>query len=101
VIYLSFSNRKILRDNIKGERKMGYKRKNLFVLAFIGSIVLLCPLYSPLARAAVNLVELVKNVGPAVVLIETFDKDKKPLGQGSGFFINKGGHLITNALCEF
>ena len=33
---------------------------------------------------------------PAVVLIQTFDKDQVPLGQGSGFFISPKGDLITN-----
>ncbi len=44
----------------------------------------------------INLVELSKRVRPAVVLIETLDKDNNPLGLGSGFFINDKGHLITN-----
>lgn len=47
-------------------------------------------------RADEKLVELVKKVSPAVVLIETFDKEKNSLGQASGFFINNKGHLITN-----
>jgi len=48
------------------------------------------------AKADQNLVELAEKVRPAVVLIETFDKDNNPVGQGSGFFINDKGHLITN-----
>ncbi len=48
------------------------------------------------AKADVNLVELVKEVQPAVVTILTYDKEKKPLSQGTGFFINEKGHLITN-----
>lgn len=62
----------------------------------MASIVLLCPSYGLSAKGDVNLVELAKKVRPAVVLIETFDKDKKRLGGGSGFFINQKGHLITN-----
>ena len=48
------------------------------------------------AKADENLVELVKKVKPCVVLIETFDKDNKPLAQGSGFFVNNKGHIVTN-----
>jgi Flp pilus assembly protein TadD len=48
------------------------------------------------AKADDNLVELVKKTKPAVVLIQTFDKDNKPLAQGSGFFINNKGHIVTN-----
>jgi tetratricopeptide (TPR) repeat protein len=48
------------------------------------------------AQADQNLVDLAKKVKPCVVLIETFDKDNKPLGQGSGFFVNNKGHIVTN-----
>jgi Flp pilus assembly protein TadD len=48
------------------------------------------------AQADQTLVDLVKKVKPCVVLIETFDKDNKPLGQGSGFFVNNKGHIVTN-----
>jgi tetratricopeptide (TPR) repeat protein len=51
---------------------------------------------STTAIANENLVDLVKKVKPSVVLIETFDKDNKPLGQGSGFFVNNKGHIVTN-----
>jgi len=48
------------------------------------------------AKANEKLVELEKIVRPPVITIETYDKKGKPLGSGSGFFINKQGHLITN-----
>jgi len=48
------------------------------------------------AFAEVNLTDLVKNIQPAVVTVITYDSDNKPLNQGSGFFINHKGHLITN-----
>jgi len=48
------------------------------------------------AQADHALVDLIKKVKPCVVLIETFDKDNKPLGQGSGFFVNNKGHIVTN-----
>ena len=54
------------------------------------------PAFSFYAKADENLIELVKKVKPAVVLIETFDKDNKPLGQGSSFFVNNKVHTVTN-----
>ena len=65
-------------------------RKSTLIFAFL---ILNIPFE---LKADVNLVELAKKVRPAVVLVETFDKDNKPVGQGSGFFINDKGHLITN-----
>ena len=46
--------------------------------------------------AEVDLSELFENIHPAVATVITYDKNKKPLGQGSGFFIDAYGHLITN-----
>ncbi len=51
---------------------------------------------STIANADEKLVDLVRKVKPSVVLIETFDKNNKPIGQGSGFFIDNKGSLITN-----
>ena len=51
---------------------------------------------STVAKADEKLVDLVKKVKPSVVLISTFDKDNKPIAQGSGFFIDNKGRLITN-----
>ncbi len=48
------------------------------------------------AKADANLAELIKEIQPAVVTIFTYNKEGEPLGQGSGFFVNKNGHLITN-----
>ena len=63
-------------------------------LFFLFSCLLLAFPFS--AKADEKLVELVKKIKPAVVLIQTFDKDNKPLGQGSGFFVNNKGHIVTN-----
>ena len=65
-------------------------KKPSFLLA---GIVLTC---LSVAQADQTLVDLVKKVKPCVVLIETFDKDNKPIAQGSGFFIDNKGRLITN-----
>ncbi|MCP5103790.1 MAG: tetratricopeptide repeat protein [bacterium] len=43
-----------------------------------------------------DLPTLVKEVKRAIVVIHTFDKKGKAVGQGSGFFINKKGHIISN-----
>ena len=48
------------------------------------------------ALAETNLTKIVKKIQSAVVTVITYDKDNKPLGQGSGFFIDNKGHLITN-----
>jgi len=48
------------------------------------------------AFADSKLVELAKKVQNSIVLIETFDKNDKAIGTGSGFFINHEGHLATN-----
>ena len=46
--------------------------------------------------ADISLTNIVKKIQPAVVTVITYDKNKKTLGQGSGFFIDNKGHLITN-----
>jgi S1-C subfamily serine protease len=43
-----------------------------------------------------DLPAIVKEVKKAVVVIHTFDKEGNPLGQGSGFFINEHGHIVSN-----
>lgn len=48
------------------------------------------------ALAQENLPEIVKKIEPSTVVILTYDKDRKIIGQGSGFFISKEGDVITN-----
>jgi tetratricopeptide (TPR) repeat protein len=43
-----------------------------------------------------NLPEIIKKIQPSVVVILTYDKEGQITGQGSGFFINKKGDVITN-----
>ena len=43
-----------------------------------------------------DLVALIKNVKSSVVVIKTFSKAGSPIAQGSGFFINMTGEVITN-----
>ncbi len=40
--------------------------------------------------------QVVEDVQPAVVTIRTFDPEMNAIGLGTGFFINRQGHLITN-----
>lgn len=48
------------------------------------------------ALAEENLPALIKKIEPSAVIILTYDKQGKPLAQGSGFFINELGDIITN-----
>ena len=60
---------------------------------------LVCFLFAVLAShaiAEVNLTRLVKKTQPSIVTVITYDNKGKAKGQGSGFFINRKGHLITN-----
>ena len=60
---------------------------------------MVCFLFAVLAShaiAEVNLTRLVKKTQPSIVTVITYDNKGKVKGQGSGFFINRKGHLITN-----
>ena len=50
---------------------------------------------APLA-AGTELTSLVNKIRPAVVTVVVYDADQKVANIGSGFFIDKYGHLITN-----
>lgn len=65
-------------------------RNSAFILSYLFSVI------APIANADLSTVELSKRVRPAVVLIQSFDKDQVPLGQGSGFFVSPRGDVITN-----
>src|SRR4030043_834815 len=43
-----------------------------------------------------NLPVLIKKVEPSIVVILIYNREGKILGQGSGFFVNKEGDVITN-----
>ncbi len=43
-----------------------------------------------------RLPEIVKKIEPSTVVIMTYNKAGKNIGQGSGFFINEAGDIITN-----
>jgi Trypsin-like peptidase domain len=52
-------------------------------------------LLSPQQSAAKTTQEIVAAAKPSVVIIVTFDANKKPMGQGTGFFITER-HVATN-----
>jgi tetratricopeptide (TPR) repeat protein len=47
-------------------------------------------------KAEVNLTKLVNQISPAVVTVIVYDVNRQVSNIGSGFFIDKTGHLITN-----
>ena len=59
-------------------------------------VFLLCFTVLSYVVAQENLPAIVKKIQPSVVVILTYDKEGKALAQGSGFFINKDGNIITN-----
>ncbi len=68
---------------------MNYKLKialgAMFWLAMTGSLM-----------AQVSFTELVREIRPAVVTVVVYNANHQVTGIGSGFFIDKYGHLITN-----
>lgn len=60
----------------------------------IGSVIGL--LLAVDSGAAVDLTKLVNEIRPAVVTIVVYDVNRQVTSIGSGFFIDKRGHLITN-----
>jgi Trypsin-like peptidase domain/TPR repeat len=51
---------------------------------------------NPAATKAQDLTSLIQRVRPAVVTVIVYDQRGKELGFGSGFFISRGGELLTN-----
>ncbi len=60
------------------------------------TVILFCAWLSSPSLAQDNLPAIVKRIEPSVVVILTYDKEGKALGQGSGFFISQDGDVITN-----
>ncbi len=48
------------------------------------------------AMAETDLTELVKSIQPAVATVVAYDVNRNVASLGTGFFLNKDGHLITN-----
>jgi tetratricopeptide (TPR) repeat protein len=73
------------------EIKMQDKLKIIIVLVLINWLVMTVPL-----SAATKLTELVNDIRPAVVTVIVYDINQEVTNIGTGFFIDKYGHLITN-----
>jgi S1-C subfamily serine protease len=76
---------------ISGDRRLTFGLLAIAVLLGGCAAKTLSPDLPPLA---IN--RMVADVQQAVATIRTFDPDMKPVGLGTGFFINNQGHLITN-----
>ncbi|NWF56431.1 MAG: tetratricopeptide repeat protein [Syntrophaceae bacterium] len=48
------------------------------------------------AAGQTDLPGLIKRIEPSIVVIMTFDREGKRMGQGTGFFISKNGEVISN-----
>jgi tetratricopeptide (TPR) repeat protein len=67
-------------------------RKKLIII--IGLII--WPAMTGQSMAEVNLTKLVNKIRPAVVTVIVYDVNQNVANIGSGFFIDKYGHLVTN-----
>ena len=70
---------------------MRNKLKITIVLALLNWLVMTGPV-----TAGTELTKLVNKIRPAVVTVVVYDINQKVANIGSGFFIDKYGHLITN-----
>jgi len=70
---------------------MRNKLKIIVLLALFNGLVITAPL-----TAGAELTKLVNTIRPAVVTVIVYDINQKVTNIGSGFFIDKYGHLITN-----
>ncbi len=68
---------------------------NRFNAGLMLLFVFCIPVYGS-ALAQENQPAIIRKVSPSVVSIITYTPDNKPLAQGSGFFINQQGDVITN-----
>jgi tetratricopeptide (TPR) repeat protein len=73
----------------------GKMRKYSWLLASVGICLVLLGASSK-ALAQENLPEIVKRIAPSVVVITTYNENGEAIGQGSGFFVNKNGDIVTN-----
>jgi hypothetical protein len=68
--------------------------KNFIIYYIVFPVLLFAILWSCPAKADID--SVVKTVQPATVKIYVFDQAGNPVAQGSGFFYQSYGHLITN-----
>lgn len=53
-------------------------------------------IHIPFACGQEDLPSLVKRIEPSIVVVVTYGEQEKPVGQGTGFFVNKDGDVVTN-----
>lgn len=58
-------------------------------------LILLMLFNSPVI-AKDSIPEIIKKIEPSIIVVLTYDREGKVLGQGSGFFINENGEAITS-----
>ena len=59
-------------------------------------VLLIICLFPILCNGEENLPAMIKRVEPSIIVLLTYNKEGRPLGQGTGFFITKDGDAITN-----
>ncbi len=87
-----------LRDG--GKMKRNYRRYSLakMIHGFLstGLMVGLILFTTSSSPAEESLPAIVKRIEPSVVVIVTYNTEGRVAGQGTGFFVNKEGDLVTN-----
>jgi tetratricopeptide (TPR) repeat protein len=73
-----------------------FKSKTIFFLSMFYLTMAICIITEPLLLAEENLPAVIKRVEPSIIVLLTYDKEGKFLGQGTGFFITQEGDVITN-----
>ena len=79
-----------------GNAPMRFK-KTIFLTMFTLLVMAGCTrLYNNTELSTGHIAPLVKKIQPAIVTVVAYDVNRKVSNLGSGFFIDKKGHLITN-----
>ncbi len=86
-----------MRSNIRGSRIMNTRHW----LLYVGLSLFIClgPISSLPAQerpATETLPQIIKRIRPSTVVVLTYDEKGKPIALGSGFFVSRAGHIITN-----
>jgi tetratricopeptide (TPR) repeat protein len=69
--------------------------KKLSILAALVILLLICLPWT-ICSGEEGLPSMIKRVEPSIVVLLTYNREGKFVGQGSGFFFNREGDVITN-----
>jgi tetratricopeptide (TPR) repeat protein len=69
--------------------------KKLSILAALVILLLICLSWT-ICSGEEGLPSMIKRVEPSIVVLLTYNREGKFVGQGSGFFFNREGDVITN-----